>query len=280
MYSSLEIEKKIRALSVIEDIVNAMKAYASAAIRKTEEVVPNIREYEQNLLSALHDITVHFPGVAYEKCPDRKRIIAAFGSSQGLCGPYNEKVAAAVAGIKTRNDILFVIGRRLKTAFDLKGISYEGYQDSVLSINGIQSALQEMSKQIMNLYRRRECYTLTCIFASIAGKKEDISFIQVLPPGIHDLLSLKAALNPPLTYIAPDLIFAKTLKEFLYISLYRCYVESLKSENWYRLRSMEGAAETIKEHAAALDSLSKYVRQEEITGEVLEILGSGMFYDK
>jgi F-type H+-transporting ATPase subunit gamma len=280
MPSSLEIEKKIRALSIIEDIVNAMKAYASAAIRKTEEIVPNMREYEQNLLSALHDITVHFPSVAFEKCPDRKRIIVAFGSSQGLCGPYNEKMAEAVAGIKTRNDLLFVIGRRLKTAFDLKGISYEGYQDSVISINGIQSALREMSEQIMNLYRRQDCYTLTCIFTSVVEKKADISVIQVLPPGIRDLHSLKAALNPPFTYIKPDLIFTKILKEFLYISLYRCYVESLRSENWYRLRSMEGAAETIKEHAAALDSLRKYIRQEEITGEMLEILGSGMFYGK
>jgi F-type H+-transporting ATPase subunit gamma len=68
------------------------------------------------------------------------------------------------------------------------------------------------------------------------------------------------------------------LEEFLYISFYRCYAESLRSENWYRLRSMEGASEMIKKHIDELSSLQKYIRQEEITEEMLEILGSGMFY--
>jgi F0F1-type ATP synthase gamma subunit len=41
---------------------------------------------------------------------------------------------------------------------------------------------------------------------------------------------------------------------------------------------MEGAAENIKRRISDLDSLQKYIRQEEITEEMLEILGSGMFY--
>jgi len=278
MLSSLDIEKKIRALSVMDDIVDAMKAYAGAAIRKTEEIVPNIREYEQNLLSALHDIMVHFPGVTLEKQHEGRRIVVAFGSSQGLCGPYNEKMADAVSGIMTRNDLLFVIGRRLKTAIDLRHVPYGGYHDSVLSINGIQSALRETSEQIMNIYREEDFYTLTCIFTLVVERNVDISVEQILPPGIRDAESLKAAKKPPHMYLNPDLVFARILEEFLYISFYRCYVESLRSENWYRLRSMEGAAETVKEHVAELDSLQNYARQEEITEEMLEILGSGMFY--
>jgi F-type H+-transporting ATPase subunit gamma len=276
--SSIEIEKKIRALSVMEDIVDAMKAYAGAAIRKTEEIVPNIREYKKNLLSALHDIMVHFPGVTFEKRHDGGRIIVAFGSSQGLCGPYNEKMADAVSVIMTPNDLLFVIGRRLKTAFDLRHVAYGGYHDSVLSINGIQFALRETSEQIMNIYREEDFYTLTCIFTSVVERKTDISVEQILPPGIRDAGSPRAANNPPHLYLNPDQVFVRILEEFLYISFYRCYVESLRSENWYRLRSMEGAAETVNEHTAQLDSLRKYTRQEEITEEMLEILGSGMFY--
>jgi F0F1-type ATP synthase gamma subunit len=55
-------------------------------------------------------------------------------------------------------------------------------------------------------------------------------------------------------------------------------VESLRSENWYRLRSMEGASENITRHIEELESQWKYLRQEEITGEMLEILGSGGFF--
>jgi F0F1-type ATP synthase gamma subunit len=82
----------------------------------------------------------------------------------------------------------------------------------------------------------------------------------------------------PFTYLDAEVVFTRSLEELLYISLYRCYVESLRSENWYRLRSMEGASETVKKHIGELSSLQKYIRQEEITEEMLEILGSGMFY--
>ena len=74
------------------------------------------------------------------------------------------------------------------------------------------------------------------------------------------------------------MIFKRALEEFLYISLYRCYIESLRSENWYRLRSMEGASDTIRKYIGELSSSQKYIRQEEITEEMLEILGSGLFY--
>ena len=82
----------------------------------------------------------------------------------------------------------------------------------------------------------------------------------------------------PFTYLNAEVIFARALDELLYISFYRCYAESLRSENWYRLRRMEGASDILQKHIGELSSLQKYVRQEEITEEMLEILGSGMFY--
>ena len=80
--------------------------------------------------------------------------------------------------------------------------------------------------------------------------------------------------------LEPKIIFNKILEEFLYISLYRCYMESLRSENWYRLRSMDGASETLKRQLSNLNSIQMYTRQEEITEEMLEILGSGMFFKR
>ncbi|MGE5299520.1 MAG: F0F1 ATP synthase subunit gamma [Acidobacteriota bacterium] len=106
-------------------------------------------------------------------------------------------------------------------------------------------------------------------------KKAKISVERILPPAIDGIPPVK---NPPLTYMEPGTIFDNILEEFIYISLYRCYVESLRSENWYRLRSMEGASESLKKHLSELSSLQRYIGQEEITEEMLEILGSGMFY--
>jgi F-type H+-transporting ATPase subunit gamma len=276
--SSADIERKIKAFNTIEDIVGAMKAYAGVTIRKTEDIVPNIREYEQNILSAMADVMTLYPDIPPTGRNEKRRILVAFGSSQGLCGPYNEKVADAVSDVKTDTDVLFVIGKRLKSSIELKDIPYEVYGDAALSINGIQSALKDTVSQIIDIYKKEEYYNLTFIFTYVAEKKTEISVEQILPPDISRIGTIKAFKIPPLFYLQPEIIFDKILEEFLYISLYRGYLEALRSENWYRMRSMEGASETLKKRLSELGSLQNYIRQEEITEEMLEILGSGMFY--
>jgi alternate F1F0 ATPase F1 subunit gamma len=278
--SSIDIEKKIRALYTIEDIVSAMKAYAGVTIRRTDDLVQNIRAYEKNLLFAMADILSHYPGISFKEQNKGKRILVAFGSSQGLCGSFNEKMSDVISDMITGNDILFVIGKRLESSLTLKRITYGDYCDSVASINGIQTALKETVSKIMNIYKKEEYYKLTFVFTYIFEKKAEISVEQILPPDIHKVSTLKPTKIPPFTYLEPKIVFNKILEEYLYISLYRSYVESLRSENWYRLRSMEGASETLKRQLSNLNSIQMYTRQEEITEEMLEILGSGMFYKK
>ncbi|HHT9110640.1 MAG TPA: F0F1 ATP synthase subunit gamma [Candidatus Brocadiaceae bacterium] len=278
MLSSKDIEKKVLALNIIEDIVTAMKAYAGVTIRRTDDLVENTRTYEKNLLFAMSDIMSHYPGVSVNEQSKGKRILVAFGSSQGLCGSFNEKMADFVFEIITSNDILFVIGKRLKLSLELKHITYGDYSDSVASINGIQSSLKETVSKIMNLYNKKEYYNLTLIFTSIFERRAEISVEQILPPDIYKVGILRPTRIPPFTYIEPKIIFEKILEEFLFISLYRCYVESLRSENWYRLRSMDGASETLKRQLQNLNSIQMYTRQEEVTEEMLEILTSGRFF--
>lgn len=275
MLSSAEVAKRMKAFHMVEDVVSAMKAYAGVTVRKTGELVPRIREYERNMLSAIADIAAHYGAGLLKEQTEGKRILVAFGSSVGLCGAYNEKMADAVSDLFTSEDALFIVGRRLKSSLDLRQIPYQGYDDSVTSVNGIQPALKDILSKIMNAYGKEEYYDVTLVFTYIPEKRAEISVERILPPTTDGIVPVK---NPPLTYMEPGRIFDSILEEFIYISLYRCYVESLRSENWYRLRSMEGASESLRKHLAELGSLQRYIGQEEITEEMLEILGSGMFY--
>jgi F-type H+-transporting ATPase subunit gamma len=273
--SSAEIGRKIKAFHTVEDVVSAMKAYAGVTVRKTEEIVPMIREYEKNVLSVIADAAVHYGSGFLQQQEKGKRVLVAFGSSVGLCGPYNEKMADAVSGIFTERDTLFLIGKRLKSAVDLKHIPYADYSDSVISVSGIRPALEETLSRIMRIYGQEEYYDLSFVFTYVSANRADIAVERILPPAVG---RMTAAKEPPLIYLDPGAVIEKILEEFIFISLYRCYVESLRSENWYRLRSMEGASESLKKHLVELSSLQRYVGQEETTEEMIEILGSGMFY--
>jgi len=276
---SVDVEKKIRVFSDIGDIIGAMKAYAGVAIRKTERIIANIREYETNVLLALADVISGCSGVPLAKGNGgTKRLLVAFGSSQGLCGAYNEKLADSISTLMKDGDSLYVIGRRLKSALESRSISHEVYQESIAGVGGIDQAWRECISRLLELYRNEGYYTLTLVFTAISEKRADVSIIRVLPPGICSERSDRDLNHSPLLYLEPAVIFDRLLEQLIGISLYRGFVESLRSENWYRLRSMEGASENISRHITELESLWKYLRQEEITGEMLEILGSGGFF--
>jgi ATP synthase F1 gamma subunit len=278
MISSSEAEKKIKTIRAIGDIINAMKAYSGLTVRKTEELVLNIRQYEAHLLRALADIKAHHPGIPLTG-PDRgKRILVAFGSSQGMCGAYNEKMADSLAGEVREGDTLFVIGRKLKTTLEARKVNYGIFRDSIVSISGIQDALEETLSMITGEYLKQHYYELTFVFTYVSDKKAYVSVEPILPPDISRVEALEAAGIPPFMHLPPEEVFERALEEFLFISLYRCFLESLRSENWFRLRSLEAAAENIEKRIEQLGSLQNYARQEEITAEMIEILGGGMFY--
>lgn len=278
MLSSTDIEKKISGFRAIDDIVGVMKAYAGVAIRKTDELVQNVRRYENNVLLAMADVSAHYPAIAPESVAAGKRIVVVFGSSQGLCGSYNENIADKVIGLTSASDTFFIIGKRLREALEARGVSCAVCSDSVGSVSGIEGALRTTAADLWRTYSREEYYTLTFFFMTIAEKQPLTAVERILPPDMERVRALRPMRFPPLTYLDPQTVFARVLEEFLAISLYRCYLESLRSENWFRLRSMEGASESLKRHLADLGSLQKYMRQEEITEEMLEILGSGAFY--
>jgi F0F1-type ATP synthase gamma subunit len=130
----------------------------------------------------------------------------------------------------------------------------------------------------MELYRNEGYYTLTLVFSAITEKQAEIAVERILPPSLGAARFAPAVKPSSLMYLDPEFLFARLMEQFISISIYRGFVESLRSENWYRLRSMEGASENIDRHISELESLQKYLRQEEITGEMLEILGSGGFF--
>lgn len=279
MLSSMSVEKRIRGFKEIGDIVAAMKAYAAVAVRKADEVVGNMRRCEEVVARAMSDVAGGYAHPPPEPGPDSKRVLVAFGSSLGLCGVFNEKMARAVAAQYSDGDALIVIGRRLQFFLGLAlGKEPADYLEAPSSLDGIAAALRESVSRIQPIYAEERYYDIYAMFTTVSDNVADIVIKRVLPP---DTLGVKAAsplVEQPLLYEGPDKVMAGILKEFLHLSLYRCYVESLKSENWYRYKAMEGATETLKRRTAELRSEYNYARQEEITEEMFEILGGGMFY--
>ncbi|MFP3870922.1 MAG: F0F1 ATP synthase subunit gamma, partial [Syntrophobacteria bacterium] len=76
----------------------------------------------------------------------------------------------------------------------------------------------------------------------------------------------------PMYTMAWDPLFSALIREYLFISLFRAFAESLASENASRLASMQGAEKNIEERLGELRTRFHQQRQMSITEELLDIV--------
>jgi F-type H+-transporting ATPase subunit gamma len=67
-------------------------------------------------------------------------------------------------------------------------------------------------------------------------------------------------------------LFMSLIREYLFVSLYRAFAESLASENASRLASMQNAEKNIEERLQELNGQFHRQRQMTITEELLDIV--------
>jgi F-type H+-transporting ATPase subunit gamma len=69
-----------------------------------------------------------------------------------------------------------------------------------------------------------------------------------------------------------DQLFSSLVRQYLFFTLYRAFVESLASENASRLMSMQAAEKNIEEHLNDLNAQFHRQRQAAITSELLDVV--------
>jgi F0F1-type ATP synthase gamma subunit len=176
------------------------------------------------------------------------------------------------------DDALLISGKKLHAFASSRQTAQIEFFESPSSLDGINESLQNCLDCIRRLYALDEYFYLLFVFTVVKDNRAEVVAEQVLPPDFDKTISINDAERPLLLYEAPAAVLGGILDELLATTLYRCYVESLHSENWYRFRAMEAASENLRQRMLELGSLQNYLRQEEVTEEMLEILGGGFFY--
>jgi F-type H+-transporting ATPase subunit gamma len=76
----------------------------------------------------------------------------------------------------------------------------------------------------------------------------------------------------PLYTMDWDSLFSSLIGQYLFVSLFRAFAESLASENASRLASMQGAEKNIRDQLSELTMRFQQQRQMSITEELLDIV--------
>lgn len=283
---TLEIlKRRIDSVEDLRSLVRTMKALAAVSIRNYERAVESLANYsrsiELGLQVALRDRATDMQAGG----PARRSRLAAvvFGSDQGMCGQFNEQIAAfAVAHMgESRLDRadrhLLAVGARAAARLEETGEHIEVLLPVPGSVGGITPTVQDILMQIDEWAARQEADHVYLYGNRPWG---DTSFrpqaVHLLPVDPERLRRMGQQSWPsrglPGFTLEWNRLFSALIHQYLFVTLYRATAESLASENASRLASMQAAERNIEEHLEELSTQFHHQRQSSITGELLDVV--------
>jgi len=268
-------------------MVKTMKALAGVNIRQCERTVQAVEEYNRTVEMGLQVALERLgPQVVSPKIEADKKLGAiVFGSDQGMCGLLNDQVVShatrALRKLATRRESQAILPAGIRAASQLESLGHQ-IENPVRvpsSVFGINSAVEEVLRIIEGWHSKRGIELVVLFYARpVIGAWYRVVGVRLLPVDEEWIHGLRARPWPskviPMFTMEEKQLFHLLIHEYLFVSLFRAFADSLASENASRLASMQVAEKNIEERLRALTMESRRLRQDAITAELLDIIAS------
>ncbi len=271
MNSTKDIELKIKKFEDIKKIVISMKSIASLNLQKAQHLIHSLRDYESEITDSLQKILSFYPEISLSFKEGRKAVIV-YGSDQGLCGLFNEKIGKEVRS-RFSQDREFsgyiIVGKKLDDIIsDRKFKTFS----SPVDYDSIYSYASELISYITELYITESINEIYVAYNQFTGVGRYKPVVKKIIPFEIERKNLYR--YPPVVDIDPARILSDIIIEYIFANIYRSYLESFLSENGVRLMNMDNASKSIERNIKTLEIERNYFRQEEITDEIQEIISA------
>ncbi|MEE9912721.1 MAG: F0F1 ATP synthase subunit gamma [Deltaproteobacteria bacterium] len=285
MQTTESLKRRMKSAGDLLSVVKTMKALAAVSIRQYQKAVYSLRDYNLTVEMGLQVVLKERMGALLERKTStmKKMGVIIFGSDQGLCGQLNEQISvfmldyARTAGIKKENRKVLSIGARVADYVEDAGQSVDELLPTPSSTAGITPLVQEIIMIIDEWHFRQNVDHFFLFYNKYeSGAVYHPHLVQLLPVNREWLKEIAKkkweSKSLPIFRMDGDQIFSSLIREYLFVSLYRAFAESLASENASRLASMQNAEKNIEEQLQDLHVQFHRTRQMTITEELLDIV--------
>ena len=285
MQTTESLKRRMKSAGDLLSVVKTMKALAAVSIRQYQKAVDSLRDYNRTVEMGLQVVLKERMGATLQrKTSTMKRMgVIIFGSDQGLCGQLNEQISvftldyAKTAGIKKENRKVLSIGARVADYIEDAGQPVDELLPTPSSTAGITPLVQEIIMIIDEWHFHHNVDHFFLFYNKyVSGAIYHPHMVQLLPVNREWLKEIAKkkweSKSLPIFRMDGDQIFSSLIREYLFVSLYRAFAESLASENASRLASMQNAEKNIEEQLQDLHVQFHRTRQMTITEELLDIV--------
>jgi F-type H+-transporting ATPase subunit gamma len=279
-----DLKRRIQSAQDLLGVVKTMKALAATSIRQYQRAVESLAEYNRTVELGLQ-IVLRQSGEAPEQAGSRAAGLGAivFGTDQGLCGQLNHLIADHAleemkkTGIGEKNRIIIAVGARVADLLEDSGQKVFEILSPPGSTAGITPMVQDITVLLEDWRFKRQIGQMHLFYheylSGAAYRPKSLRILPVEKTWLGDLKQRKwESRTLPLFTMAWEDLFRALIGEYLFVSVYRAFANSLASENASRLAAMQSAEKNIEERLEELFMQFHRQRQMTITEELLDIV--------
>jgi len=286
MQTSEVLKRKIGSSEDLLSVVKTMKALAAVSIRQYEKAVESLQDYTDTIDMGFQIALRNQPDIFSIRKPEStfgKTLAIIFGSEQGMVGQFNEQIISYASSqlsklhYRETDRLYLAVGLRLHGDLTGSGVAVEDGFSMPGSVGGITPSVQEQLVKIENMREPGKVSRILLFYnkpRSKTGYRQH--YIQLWPVDVQRFARLKN--RPWKNTVLPtftmdwNVLFSSLVRQYLFVTLFRAYAESLASENAGRLASMQAAERNIEESLEGFNLQFQHQRQSAITAELLDII--------
>lgn len=278
------LKRKIRNARDLQSVVKIMKSISAANIREYSEAVESLDQYNSTIALGFQIVMLsrHKELSAIKPIEKKRRLGAViFGSNQGLVGNFNDIISDFAIGkmneIEHEERIALAVGDRVVARLEESGQAVESHFSFSGDRLGITQVMLDVLLKVEEWREERGIDQIVLFYnRPISGAAFVPQMSSLFPLDIGWLGSMAEKRWPsrslPTFTVDADRLFSFLVRQYLFFSLYRAFVDSLASENASRLRSMQAAEKNIEDHLSELNVKFNRQHQESISSELLDIV--------
>jgi F-type H+-transporting ATPase subunit gamma len=279
------VRRRIRSVQSTKKITRAMELIASSRIVRAQQRVEQSRPYAEQLTKAMEDLAANAAALSHPLLDDRPEVrrvgVLALTSDRGLAGAYSANVLKEAEGVlrdvraRGLEPVLYVVGKKGVGYFRFRGVPMQRDWQGFSEVPVYEKA-EEIGTALIEAYAAEdidELWTAYTDFRSAFTQRATHKrFLPIAPEEVRG--SGEGVVSPEYLFEPePEQILDHLLPQYLITKIWAALLESAASENAARRRAMKAATDNADELLKVLTRQANRARQDEITTEIMEIVG-------